>query len=230
MITRGFVGLAVSLVFTMSFSHAVWATMGGVTNVGPFLTQGESSTAIRELVELKESGRLLVGRPDHDLVEMITLYAPDISQGHLILRELTTREGKRTLLITAPDAVMNHVQRTTLYFKGLPDNVMLFEQVDGQWTKRFPQVLMVSSPTGLGRSTQSLVAFSLRGLGFYWLLEPEAATSFSVSNTPEATSARTLMGRGVTWALLPSACGVLLLLVFGALSRWIHKTPKLSEL
>jgi len=229
MMVRTFVTCVLTLVFVVSFSHTVLPSMGGVTNVGPFLTQGESSTAIRELVELKKSGRLLVARPDHDLVEMITLYAPDISQGHLILRELTTREGQRTLLITAPDAVMNHVQRTTLYMKGLPDNVVLFEQVDGQWTKRLPQVLMVSSPTGLGRSTQLLVAFSLRGLGFYWLLEPEAATSFSVSNTPEATSARTLMGRGVIWALLPSACGILLLLVFGSLSRWIHKTPKLSE-
>ena len=228
MILRKFVTCVLTLVFVVPFSQAVLATMGGVTSVGPLFTQGDSSTAIRELVELEKSGELLVARPRHALVEMITLYAPGLDQGHLILRELLTREGKQTLLLTAPDAVMTHVQRATLYTRGLRENLVLLENVNGVWEKRLPQALVVASIREGGTSTQTLRAFSVKALGFYWLLEPATATSF-VSHTPETTSARTLMGGGVTWGLLPSIFGIVLFMVFGALSRWIHKTPKFRE-
>ena len=215
-------------VFGIALPHDVRATMGGVTNVGAFLTPIENSTATREWIKLEESGGLLTAKPDHDLLEMITVYAPGIRHGHLILRELKTREGKRTLLLTAPDAVMAHVQRATLYIRGLQDDIVLFENVLGVWEKRLPQALVVASIREGGTSTQTLRAFSVKALGFYWLLEPATATTF-VSHTPETTSARTLMGGGVTWGLLPSIFGIVLFMVFGALSRWIHKTPKFRE-
>ena len=226
MILRTFVTYVLTLVFVVSFSHAVLATMGGVPSAGPLFTQNESSTAIRELVELEKSGELLVARPRHALVEMITLYAPGLSQGHLILRELLTREGKQTLLLTAPDAVMTHVQRATLYTRGLRENVVLFENVNGVWEKRLPQSFEIESPIAGAVSAQALRAFSVRTLGFYWLLEPATATSV-IYHTPEAISAKTLMGGKLTWGLLPSIFGILLFILFGALSRYIHKTEKI---
>ncbi len=226
MMLRTFVTFVLTLAFVVSFSHTVLATMGGVTSVGPLFTQGDSSTAIREWIELEESGDLLTARPDHDLLEMITVYAPGIRHGHIILRELKTREGKRTLLLTAPDAVIAHVQRATLYIRGIQDDIVLFENVHGIWEKRLPQSLVVDSTREGDTSTQTLRAFSVRALGFYWLNEPAVARSV-LSHSPEVTSARTLMGGKLTWGLLPSIFGILLFILFGALSRYIHKTEKL---
>jgi hypothetical protein len=229
MILRTFVTCVLTLVFVVPFSQAVLATMGGVTSVGPLFTQGDSSTAIRELVELEKSGELLVARPRHALVEMITLYAPGLDQGHLILRELLTREGKQTLLLTAPDAVMTHVQRATLYTRGLRENLVLLENVNGVWEKRLPQSFVIESPIAGAVSAQTLRAFSVQTLGFYWLLEPAAARSV-ISHAPEATSARTLMGGKLIWGLLPSIFGILLFILLGTLSRYIHRTEKLPGL
>ena len=218
-----------TLVSVVSFSQAVLATMGGISNVGPVFAQGDSATAVRELITLEKSGELLVARPRHDMLAMITLYAPGLNQGHLILRELLTREGKQTLLLTAPDSVMTHVQRATLYTKGLQENVVLYEDVNGVWEKRLPQSLFIDSLVTGAMPSQPLRAFSVRNLGFYWLLEPETATSV-MSRSSATTSARMLMGGKLTWGLLPSIFGIMLLIVFGALSRYIHKTSKLGGL
>ncbi|GJL65940.1 MAG: hypothetical protein NPIRA05_09110 [Nitrospirales bacterium] len=160
---------------------------------------------------------------------MLTLYAPGLTKGHLILRELTTSEGKQTLLLTAPEAVTAHVQRVTLYFQGLPETMVLFEEVDGEWKKRFPQAMTIDSRIDGTISTQAIRAFSVKNLGFYWLLEPATAMP-AVFYTPLATSAMTLMGGELTRGLMPSILAIMLLLVFGAVSRYIHKTSKLREL
>ncbi len=204
------------------------ATMGGVSNVGPFLVPGESSTAIRELVDLQKSGDLLVARPHRGLVKMITLYAPSLNQGHLILRELLTSEGHQTLLLTAPDAVKAQIQRITLYTRGLPDEIVLFENINGVWQKRLPQQFVTESLQAGTESTQVVKAFSIETLGFYWLRKSTAGRPAS-SHASEATSAKALMGGKLTWGLLPTVLGILFFVLFGTLSRYIHKTEKLGE-
>lgn len=219
----------VALSWVPAFSSPVMATMGGMTNVGPLFIQGESTTAIRELVELERSGELLVGKPRHALVDMITLHAPGLRDGHLILRELLTREGKQTLLLTAPESVMSHVQRATLYTRGLEESIALYEQIDDVWVKRLPQTFLIDSSMDTGMPNQMLRAFSVRTLGFYWLLKPSMTQSLQ-AYSPEAISPSTLMGGKFTPGLLPSILGIILFLVCGILSRYIHKTAKLREL
>jgi len=217
-----------TLVWVISCVFPSWATMGGYGNVGAIMTQGDSSTATREWIELKTSGDLLAARPDHDLLAMITVYAPGLQHGHIILRELTTRDGKRTLLLTAPDEVLAHVQRATLYTRGLDEDMVLFENVHGRWERRQSQLLVVASPTARNVSTEALRAFPVKTLGFYWLLE-SSSTPTVISHSPEATSARTLMGGEMTWGFLPSIFGIALFVIFRILSRYIHKVPKLRE-
>ncbi|GJL53880.1 MAG: hypothetical protein NPIRA02_10120 [Nitrospirales bacterium] len=204
--------------------------MGGISNIGPIFTQGDSSTATREFVELEQSGRLWVGRPSqHSLIAMIALYAPGLDNGHVILRELTTAEGHLTILLTAPDAIRSHVQRVTLYTKELPETITLHELVDGQWQKRLPQSLMIDSLNKGKTVSQELKAFSVKTLGFYWVLESTAQTATMLSASVN-TSARTLIGGDLAWGFMPSLLGILLLMVCGAVSRYVHKTAKLREL
>ncbi|WP_447971555.1 hypothetical protein [Nitrospira sp. M1] len=212
------------------FTSPSMATMGGISNIGPILTHGDASTATREFVELEKSGRLWIARPsEHSLVAMITLYAPSLESGHIILRELTTSDGQLTLLLTAPDSVRTHVQRVTLYTRGLSETVTLFESVDGKWQKRLPQSLMIDSLRDGNIEPQPLRAFSVKSLGFYWLLEPTPSASTALSSSVN-TSARTLIGGKLAWGFMPSMLGIMLLLVFGAVSKYIHKTSKLREL
>ena len=225
MILRLSIACILSFILMDSFSQPIWATMGGISNVGPVFNHGDSSTTIRELVELEKLGEFLVAKPRHNLVTMITLYAPGLSRGHLILRELLTQEGKLTLLLTAPDSVMTHVQRVTLYTRGLHENIVLFENVNGVWEKRLPQHLVIDSPIAGDMSSQTLRVFSLQNLGFYWLLE-SAAVPFDISHFPEVTSAKMLMGGKLLWGFLPSVFGIMFFILFGALSRYIHKTTQ----
>ena len=223
-----FIGV-LALTWGLAFSFPVMATMGGMTNVGPLFIQGESTTAIRELVELKRSGELLVGKPRHAFVDMITLHAPGLRDGHLILRELLTREGKQTLLLTAPESVMTHVLRATLYTRGLEESIALYEHIDDVWVKRLPQTFLIDSPVENRMPKQMLRAFSVRTLGFYWLLKPSMTQSLQ-ADTQNAISPSTLMGGKITPGLLPSILGIILFILCGILSRYIHKTAKLREL
>ncbi|WP_454061554.1 hypothetical protein [Candidatus Nitrospira salsa] len=212
-----------------SFTSFAMATMGGMSNIGPIFTQGDSSTATREFLELEKSGRLWIARPSKfGVVAMVTLYAPGLEEGHIILRELTTSEGHMTLLLTAPDMVRIHVQRVTVYTRGLSETVTLLEQVNGKWQKRLPQSLMIDAVIDGSLSPQSLRVFSVETLGFYWLLEPASIASPAMS-TSVKTSAQTLIGGQITWGFMPSMFGIMLLIFFGTLSRYIHKISKLRE-
>ncbi len=213
----------------MSPTHIAHATMGGVSTIGPLLTPGESSTAIREVIDLKKSGDLLIAKPHHGLVAMIALYAPGLNQGHLILRELLTPDGRQTLLLTAPDAVKAKVHRATLYTKGLPDNIVLLENINGIWQERLPQPFLTDSIQAGSESAQVIKAFPIKTLGFYWLLESTAGVTVS-AHAPEKISATTLMGGNFTSGIFPSVIGILLFMLFGTVSRYIHKTEKLGGL
>lgn len=229
MIPKTFYICTVTLLFFTSMLNEGMATMGGMTNVGPIFTQGESSTAIRELVELKPSGELLVARPRHAFVEMITVQAPGLREGHLILRELLTRDGKQTLLLTAPEEIVTQVERVTLYTKGLERSLVMLENINGVWEKHLPQSLLIDSRREEVVSNQMLQAYSARKLGFYWFLKP-SMTDTIISHNSDPTSARTLMGGEFTWGFLPSVFGIFLFLLCGTVSRHIHKTAKFREL
>ncbi len=226
---RLFIISVITLILTIFFTPGVFATMGGVPTVGPLFSQGESSTAIRELVELERSGELLIAKPQHAFVEMITLHAPGLDDGHLILRELLTQEGQQTLLLTAPEKVITHIDRVTLYTRGLEEHIALYEHIDGEWVKHLPQPMLIDLPKEDGTSEHSLRAFSVKNLGFYWLLNPSMATELQTQSS-DAISPRTLMGGKVIPGILPSIFGILLFMVCGVLSRHIHKTAKLREL
>ena len=200
-----------------------------MANVSPVITQGGSSTAVRELVRLEKSGNIFVARPQHAFVKMITVYAPGLHEGHLILRELMTRDGKQTLLLTAPDVVQSRIQRATLYTTGLQENLVLLENVNGVWEKRFSQELAVDSIWSGVEQTETFRTFSVHNLGLYWLVNPSLVDSVA-SHTSQLTSPRTLMGGEIAWGLLPSLLGITCFLLLGALSRYIHKISRLHEL
>lgn len=222
------VALAIFLVVLLS-PYTIWGSTGGVTNVGAFVTHAEYSNAGREWVELTGTNGLLTGRPNHPLVKLITVYAPGVTHGHLILRELETRDAKQSFLLTAPDNITRQTERVTLYLNAPPKNLVLFEKVGKGWKKRLPQPFAVDLPGGRQAESKEIVAFSAQGLGFYWFARSTTPNSLVLAHVPQASSARSLIGGSLSLGMVPSMLWILLFVVVGWVSHWFHNTPKLSE-
>src|SRR5687768_6198908 len=84
------------------YSQPGWGTSGGVTNGGIFPKGAAHDTGVREWVKLVKTGEVLSAWPKHSSIALITVYAPSVNGGHLILRELDTADGKKSLLLSAP--------------------------------------------------------------------------------------------------------------------------------
>jgi hypothetical protein len=183
---------------------------------------------VRQWVELVGSGDILIGRPDHELVKLIAIYAPGVNSGHLILRELKTSEGNQSFLLTAPDKIMNSTRRVTLYLSNAPPNIVLFEQIGNTWEKHLPQTLPLGFGNRLSTSSKKLTAFSAKKMGFYWFMESQYPNSFKISHIPQQTSAQSLMEGSIGWGLFPLVCSILILTAGWSLSRKIHRPIEIS--
>lgn len=225
------VGLAIVLVVLL-LPHTIWGSTGGVTNVGAFVTHAEYSNAGREWVELVGTKGLLTGRPEHPLVKLITVYAPGVNRGHLILRELETRDAKQSFLLTAPDNITRQTERVTLYLNDPPKDLVLFEKVGEEWKKRLPQPFAVDAvdlPEGRQAETKKIVAFSAQGLGFYWFARSTTPNSLVLAHVPPPSSAQSLIGGSLSLGMFPSMLWILLFVVVGWISHWVHNTLRFSE-
>lgn len=215
--------LAVSL---MLCSQPVSATSGSATSVGAFLTGAAVDTGSREWIDLVGVGGLLSGRPKRTSLTLITVYAPGCESGHLLLRELVSSEGRRSLLLTAPAPLVEKTRRVTLYVKSLSKQLVLLEYIEGSWQYRRPQPMRVAAKDSHDASQEDLLVFSVARLGLYWLLE-DHAPELSVSTIgPLDPSASHLLGGGVSRGFLPWVWSVVLLILGWAISHWVHRAQQ----
>ncbi len=228
MIREGFSAALVGFFFLLLAPHTMWGSTGSVTNAGALIAHAEYSNANREWVELVGRGGILTGRPDHHLVKLITVYAPGLDRGHLILRELETREGKQSLLLTAPNYITQQTKRVTLYLHDPPEDLVLFEKIGEEWKKRLPQSFNVDLPKGEPTRAKKIVAFSAQELGFYWFARSTTPNSLVLTHAPQEPSARSLIGGSLSLGLFPSLLWVLLFVIVGWASHRFHSTLTLD--
>jgi hypothetical protein len=210
-------------------SLPVWGSTGGVTNVGGFSTSAEHFTGLREWVELDSTGKLLKGFLDHDLLKLMTVYAPGEGSGHMIFRELATLDGRRSFLLTAPQDLVEKIQRITLFLQPKSHSLELYEQNEGVWIKRMPQPLRVADPHDDEDTPQDLLAFSLEKPGFFWILESPSLPLSRSSFVPQDSSAKSLMGGSILWGFSAWAASILLLSISWFISRWLHTFDQISR-
>lgn len=151
-------------------SQSVSGSTGSAINVGAFTTGAADDTGARERVELVGTGNILSGRPKHESIELITVCAPGCDDGHLILRELEHSDGRRSLLLSAPAPLVKKTRRAMIYIKHPSKNLVLLEYAGGSWQQRRPQPFRVAAQAHYGTPQKDLLAFSVDGLGLYWLL------------------------------------------------------------
>jgi hypothetical protein len=215
--------LAVSLTL---FSQPVSGTGGSATSAGAFTLGAADGTGAREWVELVGTGGLLSGRPNHKSIKLITVYAPGCDESHLILRELEFLDGRRSLLFSAPVSLLRKTLRATIYVKHHSMNLVLLEYAGGSWKLRKPQPIRVAAEDDHEAPEDNLLAFSVSGLGFYWLMEGNAPGLSVSSITSQDPSAIQLPGGSISRGVLPWAWSVLLLAVGWTVSRWLHRIER----
>lgn len=205
----------------------VWGSTGGVTNVGGFSSSAEHFTGVREWVELNRSGKVLKGVLDHDVLKVLTVYAPGTDSGHIIFREMNTLDGRRSFLLTAPDDLMENIQRMTLFLQSTSGAVELYEQADGHWINHLPQALRVADHHEQRGGTQDLLAFSVEKPGFFWVLESPSPPLTEASFVPQDPSAKSLMGGSMLWGFSVWMASILLLAIAWFISRRLHTFDQL---
>jgi hypothetical protein len=211
--------LAISLIL---FSQPVIGSGGGITSVGPFTKGTAGDTGSREWVDLVGKGGLLIGRPNHNIIKLITVYAPGLNKGHLILREIGLPDGKKSLLLSAPDYLLEKTQRATLYVKHHSINMSLLEYDGAKWKQRNPLSLRVDKENNNEVFQEKLLAFTVDGLGLFYLLDGNPSDLTLSNMLLPYPSANALLGGGLPRGLLPWMAAVLLLIGGWVISKLLY--------
>ena len=212
------------IVLFTTFTFPVWGSTGGVTNVGGFSSSAEHFTGVREWVELNGSGKMLKGFLDHDVLKFVTVYAPGATSGHIIFRELKTFDGRRSFLLTAPDDLVDKIQRVTLFLQPKSDALELYEQVNGLWIKHLSQSLRVANQHDHEGAPQDLLAFSVEKTGFFWINESPSPQLTKAFFAPQDSSAKSLMGGSMLWGFSAWTASILVLSIGWLISRRLHNS------
>jgi hypothetical protein len=207
-----------ALAFAGLFIFSPWAaaTTGALTSSAGLTLNPSYDTGSREWVELKRAGPLLKGRPKRSTVKLLTLYAPGYNEGHLLLRELKTSSGAKTLLLTGPESLANRVRRVNVFMdSGTPHQAFL-ENVDGHWQKRLPQLIDVTNThTRESGDSASLLAYSFKSLGLYRTEEDNPLHVVASRNNMPALG-------DVNSGLAVIGLAVVILVCGWSVSNWIH--------
>ncbi len=207
---------AISL--TIGGSEANSTGLGSIT--GPVSGVG-SDTGLREFVPLHTMGNLLIGRPVDSSIELIVINAPDYreKETHLMLRELKTQNGIRSLLFTASETLDEHLRRITIYSRETDSEIVLLERHGESWKYHTPQTIQSTAHIKAVGDKQ-LFAFPLDRLGLYWV-----SSSLDIKTgtyPPLEPTASALLGGRVNSGLLPWGASILLLIIIMSLSHWVY--------
>jgi len=211
--------VAVSLII---MAQSVYGSGGGVTNVGGFSIAANDDTGSRQRVALRSVSGLLWGTPNHNLIELITIYAPDINSSHLILRELKHPDGNRSILFSAPKLLLEKTLRANIYLKASSTKTRLFEDVGEKWECRQPVQLSVGTENNHEAAFRELLAYPVKGIGLYYLSESNTGELVGPSKVPAYPSVSRSLGGSVSSGLLPWVCAAVLLLIGWAISYCLH--------
>ncbi|MCP4041883.1 MAG: hypothetical protein GY731_07980 [Gammaproteobacteria bacterium] len=218
-------GLATTMlaICLYTVTQPVSATTGSVTSSGAFSAGISHDTGWRERVELTGADGLFAGWPTHPSIVLLTVYAPDVDAGQVILRDLQRPDGTRSILLTAPESLREKTRRVTIYLHRSATEAVILESVGGRWQRREPLPLRVSMPNQSGMVTEELLAFSVSGLGHYWLVEGQLPSRPPNTEAPADHPADSLPGGDTFRALETITAAIVLLLVGWAASHWTHR-------
>jgi hypothetical protein len=199
------------------FMAGAFASGAGVIAFADPAPAVKTSVGSRQLVSLEASGGLLVGVPRLGSLAAVTLRAPGVRGGRLIIREREIAAGDSLLELSASAAVTGGLARVTLYFKTEAEPVRLAHARGGKWIEYDPHEMTIAHAAG----QRKLTGFVLDGLGLFRLVRADHTPGGPARGQPSTFGAfdADVRFRRAGWHLLWPAIVLAGLLL---LSKWLH--------
>jgi len=201
--------------------QSAFGSGGMATGVGTFTTGVGDSGTKRYRVVLDETGQRLHGNVNGEIIERITIDAPDTDIREILIRETKDSDGGVSLLITAEDEFLEKFNQATLYVKSTYSALKLIESVDGYWEQRNPVFILLTQNNPDQELQDHIAAFQLTSLGEKKLVE-DGSPFIKGTNDYSGILAGNTSDRNMTSALWPWVMSGVLLIMAWFISRWMH--------
>lgn len=196
-------------------SSSVLGSGGSLISAGALNSPGGSETGYRQLVELKTSGKIFNARPRKGQIRLITLVAPGLIEGHLIIRELDLHGNGVSVLISAPKKIHAQIKRATIFLESASNGMSLYQENEYGW-ERIEPIPLIATHAPIEGNSKALSAYTVSQLG-----------NFRISNNSaiqQTISDYRMFPMGsVRTGVFPWICAGALFAAIGILSYVIHK-------
>jgi hypothetical protein len=189
------------------------ASTGSISMPPAGILAGSTDTGFRQRVPLTRRADVLVGRPRLGAIDHLIVAATDLTTGHLIVREITRDDGGTSFLLTAPASLAGRVRRITMLLRRDHPEVELWAHDGDRWVSHPAETVTIGAA--------SHRAFSVDGLGSYWLAPPRADLG-----ADDASSPQELLGGRLSAALSSWLWPAIALGVAGFVARTTHRFEK----
>ncbi len=196
-------------------SHTAMGSGGSLISSGALGSQCGSETGHRQLIEFQSSGEILSVIPQDGLIRLITLHAPGLNKGHLIIRELDLPDEEKSVQISTPKRYHSHIKRATIYLRPSSSGLSLYQKYENGWRCIEP-IKLITTGTSMGANSNELWAYPVDHLGHF---------RFSKAGADKMTiSDHDLFQMGsVRIGIFPWFCAGILFATIAILSLIIHK-------
>ncbi len=204
-----------------------WSSGGSLVSSGAFESAGGKATGYREWVDLEGANGLLRGATKASLLKSITVYAPEVQESHLIVRQLKLSDVHESILVSVPDEFRGQIKRATLFLEALPENLSLYEYLDGKWYLREPVNLIGRTHEALGEPSRvHLQAFPVKQLGFYCIGESPPVGNEAPPGPAGHMAPGVLPGGSLWRGVVPLLFATFLTITCGAVAYLLHRIEK----
>lgn len=202
-----------------------WGSGGSIISAGAFGSSG-GDTGHRQLIKLQVNGDLLSAIPQCSSIKLITIHAPGLKGGHLIIRELDLPDSQKSILITVPNGIRTHIERATIYLSSASDNFTLYHQNESGWGVIDPIKLITTSPLLNINGLDEILAYPVDRLGHFRIFyHPQKMRTGAVPNNTDLKTGTIPIG-SVRRGLFPCISAGILFIVISILSYIIHKMER----
>ena len=200
-------------------SHPGFGSGGSVISAGVFGGQG-GDTGHRQLIALERKGAVLCAIPENSPVRLITIDAPGVKRGHVILRELAIAGEKTSLLVSVPADIGPHIRRAILYLSPAYGKGACYQELDTGW-RRVDPIRMIAPSLFHGQGgSEALWACPVERLGHFVFSPPSPQTE--LGSPPTEEKAVSIPMGSVRKGVYPWICAGLFFITIGVLSYMIH--------
>ena len=200
-----------------------WGSGGSIISAGALGRFSGGETGHRQLVKLKVNGGILSAIPQNSPIQLITVHAPGLKDGHLIIRELKLPDAQKSVLISVPTTIQSHIKRATIYLSPASSDILLYQQHETSWKRLEPIKLITPSHLSNQTGLNEIWAYSVARLGHFRLAyQPLSTHTTSALISADRKAGLIPMG-SVRSGIFPWICAGILFITIGTLSYIIHK-------